>query len=130
MKREYLPYYLSRAAFSTLFAGLVFGITWKAALFALIWIGLFLLYLHSGWFTIDPTTPLTPLRRDPHGKEIQRKALICAAAIALLLYLAAPYLSAWLQITLPNASALGIAVISYSLVQFALFLKDQSSSPA
>ena len=44
--------------------------------------------------------------------------------------LASPNLSARLQITFPKASAPGIALISYFPVLFALFLKDQSISPA
>jgi len=87
MKREFIPYYLSRAAMSALFAILMMGFTWKAVLVAIFLFGLFLLYLHSGWFQIDLSHPLTPLRRDERGRQIQRNALIAAIAVGLLIYL-------------------------------------------
>ena len=70
MKREYLPYYISRAVISLLFSLLVFGFSWKALLLSAILFGLFLLYLHSGWFSVDLKNPLFPLRCDSRGQMI------------------------------------------------------------
>ena len=36
MKREFLPYYISRAVLSLLFSLLVFGFSWKALLLSII----------------------------------------------------------------------------------------------
>ena len=96
MKKEFLPYYISRFILSTVFSILVWGFTWTAALMTIVFFGLFLLYLHSGWFSIDLSTPLYPLRRDSHGQTVQRKALIFAVVLGLLLYTFAVPLSSFL----------------------------------
>lgn len=57
MKKEFLPYYVSRAILSTAFSILVAGFSWNAALLATVFFGLFLLYLHSGWFSVDLGNP-------------------------------------------------------------------------
>jgi len=93
MKKEYLPYYLSRTLFSVAFSILIFGLSWMAGIFAILLIGLFTLYLHSGWFEINLDNPLTPLRRDSRGKEIQRKALIAALACGLFFFVVSPYIT-------------------------------------
>ena len=48
VKRQFLPYYASRAALSLALACLVLGFTWKALAMAAFFFGLFVLYLHSG----------------------------------------------------------------------------------
>jgi hypothetical protein len=124
MKREFLPYYLSRAALSAIFAILVMGFTWKAIVVAIVLFGLFLLYLHSGWFKIDPGHPLTPLQRDERGKQIQRNALIAAIIVGLLLYLIgtqAVHLLGWSLVAGPLA--LAFAIITYFITQFILFAR-------
>ena len=124
MKREYIPYYLSRAALSVIFAILVMGFTWKAVLVAIVLFGLFLLYLHSGWFPIDPSHPLTPLRRDERGRHIQRNALIAAISVGLLIYLIASqasHLFGWSLIAGPLA--LSLSMITYFIAQFILFAR-------
>lgn len=124
MKREFVPYYISRAAFSAAFALLVFGFTWEAALFAVLVFSLFLLYLHSGWFRVDLAHPLFPLRRDDRGTAIQRKALIAAIVVGLLAYLTLT------QFTWPTgvagaagSLALVAGVIVYFISQFMFHLK-------
>ena len=124
MKREFVPYYLSRAALSAIFAILVMGFTWKAVLVAILLFGLFLLYLHSGWFQIDPSHPLTPLRRDERGRQIQRNALIAAITVGLLIYLIvsqASRLFGWSLVAGPLA--LSLAMITYFIAQFILFAR-------
>ena len=123
MKKEFLPYYISRALLSAVFSMLLFGFTWKALLFALGLFGLFLLYLHGGWFSVDLSHPLLPLRRDPRGLEIQRKALIAAVIIGLLVYLASPLLTGVSGLPLSGNVALSIGVICYFVVQFIFFAR-------
>ena len=124
MKREFIPYYLSRAALSAIFALLVMGFTWKAVLVAIVLFGLFLLYLHSGWFPVDPSHPLTPLRRDERGRLIQRNALIAAVIVGVLIYIILtqiPFLSGMSIIAGPLALSGGI--LTYFFAQFILFVR-------
>jgi len=123
MKKEFLPYYISRALLSLVFALIVMGINWKAVVFATILFGLFLLYLHSGWFRIDLNHPFTPLRRDQRGQGIQRKALISAVVVGLLVYLISSQLIGLIGFSLPGNVALAIAVITYFTAQFILFAR-------
>ena len=124
MKKEFLPYYISRAILSAAFAVLVMGLTWKAGLLAGIFFGLFLLYIHSGWFTIDLSNPWFPLRRDTHGQQIQRKALIFSIVVSLLVYLASIQLPSQLGLSLISGNlALALGVITYFIAQFVLFAK-------
>ena len=125
MKKEYLPYYLSRAALSVLFALLVFGFTWKAALLVLVLFGLFLLYLHSGWFQVDPSRPLTPIRRDEHGRQVQRKALIAAVVAGSLAFilLGSP-LGLLHPVQVAGSLALTLSVLTYFVAQFILFARS------
>lgn len=124
MKRKYLPYYLSRGVLSLLFALLVMGLTWKAALLAVILFGLFVLYLHSGWFHVDASHPLTPLHRDERGRQIQRKALIAAVAAGLLVYFVSSFAASFTAIpTITGSLALSLGVFTYFIVQFVLFAK-------
>ena len=124
MRKEYAPYYVSRAALSAAFALLVFRITWQAALFAVLVFGLFLLYLHSGWFQIDLAHPFFPLRRDDRGAAIQRKALIVAIVVGLLAYLTLSQFSGATELAGASGSlALCAGVIVYFISQFMLHLK-------
>jgi len=124
MKKEFFPYYISRAILSAVFAVILMGFSWKAVLLTLVLFGLFLLYLHSGWFSIDLRTPLTPLRRDTQGQLIQRKALITSIVVSLLIYLSSLQLSSQLGLSLTSGSvALAIGVITYFIAQFVLFAR-------
>jgi hypothetical protein len=124
MKKEFLPYYISRFILSAVFSILVWGFTWMAALMTFVLFGLFLLYLHSGWFSIDLSTPLYPLRRDSHGQMVQRKALIAAIVLSLLLYIVSIPLSSFVGISAISGNvALSIGIITYFAVQFMLFIK-------
>ena len=124
MKKEYLPYYISRALFSLIFSLLIFGVSWKAGGFTILFMGLFILYLHSGWFEINLATPFTPLRRDMRGKEIQRKALIAALVCAMIFFVIAPYFSSWFISVEARYLALIIGVFVYFGVQFFLLSRS------
>lgn len=124
MKKEFLPYYISRAILSIVFSILVAGLSWKAVLLTILFFGGFLLYLHSGWFSIDLKNPLTPLRRDLHGQLVQRKALILSVIVSVSLYLISIGLSSYLGMVLISGQvALSIGVILYFVAQFVLFAK-------
>ena len=126
MKKEFLPYYISRFFLSVVFSILVWHVTWMTFLMTFVFFGLFLLYLHSGWFSIDLSTPLYPLRRDSHGQAIQRKALIISVVFSLLLYTFAAPLSSITGIPLISGHiALSVGIITYFIAQFALFIKTQ-----
>jgi hypothetical protein len=123
MKKEFLPFYVSRAILSSIFSLIVMGFTWKALLMAIILFGLFLLYLHSGWFSIDLSHPFMPLRRDPRGLEIQRKALIISVVSGLFVYLFSSPLSVLMAVPLSGNIALSIGIMSYFVTQFILFAR-------
>jgi len=122
--RHFLPYYISRAALSLAFSLLVLGFTWKALLLGAFFFGLFLLYLHSGWFRVDPARPLFPIRRDERGRDVQRKALIAAlvsGAALFFLLTVAPFSVALSSAAAPLA--ISLSVIVYFATQFVLFAK-------
>jgi hypothetical protein len=90
----------------------------------IVFFGLFLFYLHSGWFSIDLVNPFFPLRRDSHGQEIQRKALVASIIISLLLYTISIPLSSLMGIPLITGNiALSIGIVAYFIAQFAFFIK-------
>jgi hypothetical protein len=124
MKKEFIPYYISRALLSIIFSILVAGLSWKAVLLAILFFGGFLLYLHSGWFSIDLKNPLTPLRRDLHGQLVQRKALLLSVVVSVSLYLISQGLFVYLGLVLITGQvALSIGIIVYFIAQFVLFAK-------
>lgn len=123
MKKEFLPFYISRAILSSVFAILAVGVNWMAILLAVVFFGLFLLYLHSGWFSVDLRYPLTPLRRDQHGQEIQRKALIASIVVGMLLYLSSIHLRGLIGVSLSGHAVLSIAILTYFIIQFVLFVR-------
>lgn len=123
MKKEFIPYYLSRAVLSLVFSALVVGFNWKAVLLSILFFGLFLLYLHSGWFTVDLSHPFTPLRRDLRGQEIQRKALIVSVIVGLLVYFFSFHLSGLVGLSLSGNIALSGGILTYFIAQFVLFAR-------
>ena len=124
MKKQFLPYYISRAILSSVFPILIFGFDWKALLFGCVIFAFFLLYLHSGWFMVDPDKALFPLRRDDRGQRVQRKALIMGVFLGLLSYLTLTQLSNFYDLTLmPGSISFSIAIVAYFASQFVLFAK-------
>ncbi len=120
MKREFLPYYISRLVLSSIFSVLVLGFNWEALILTLVFFGLFLLYLHSGWFSVDLTNPFLPLRRDSRGELIQRKALILSIIVGFSLYLLS---STFGFVLISGNIAVAIAIVTYFASQFLLFSK-------
>ncbi len=110
MKTALVPYYVSRALLSAAFSVLLFGLSWRALASAAILLALFLVYLHSGWFAVDTSHPLFPLRRDDRAREAQRKALIAAAIVGGLVYLG--------YSTLTSAASPPLAISAAVLVYF------------
>jgi hypothetical protein len=124
MKKEFTPYYVSRAILSVGFAILVMGLNWRAVIAAVVVFGFFLLYLHSGWFAVDLKNPLFPLRRDARGHEAQRKALIAAILVSLLIYLLPPLLSGYIGLSLiPGSVVLAMGALTYFIAQFILMAR-------
>jgi hypothetical protein len=123
MKKQFLPYYLSRALLSAVFAIVLAGFTWKAFIIALVFFGLFLLYLHSGWFEVRTENKLFPLRRDSRGQLIQRKALIYAVILGVIAYFSLTLALSSFDIASGNI-AFAIAVIAYFTSQFVLLAKN------
>ena len=120
MKSEFLPYYISRLILSLVFSALVLGFHWKALILTLVFFALFLLYLHSGWFCVDLTHPIFPLRRDSRGELIQRKALVLAIIVGFSIYL----ISGALGFALISGNiAIAVAIVAYFASQFVLFFK-------
>ena len=124
MKKQFWPYYVSRILLSIVFAASVVGFNWKTIVIAAVSFGFFLFYLHSGWFAIDASNPLFPIRRDSRGQLIQRKALIIALATGLFTHFLLTLVSAPLGVTtLPGNTAFILAIIVYFSSQFLLFSK-------
>lgn len=99
--------------------------TWKAVFFFLQLFGLFVLYLYSGWFRVDPSHPLTPLRRDERGRQIQRMALIAAVVVGILLYVLSLQASTlWGMPIVTGPLALSIGVLAYFTTQIVLFARE------
>ena len=124
MKKEFLPYYLSRGILSIAISMIIFGLKWGALLSAIILFGLFLLYLHSGWFSVDPNQPLSPLRRDERAKEIQRKSLIAAMIVGLLIFTGIPLINSQFGLAIiAGPVPLALGVITYFVTQFILLAR-------
>jgi len=88
MKRELIPYYISRAAISILIGLLMASSNglWSGVLFGIFVFVVFVWYAHSGRYLIDTANPLNPLKRDTRGKEIRNRALVIAVAVGGLVY--------------------------------------------
>jgi hypothetical protein len=124
MKKQFLPYYISRALISAVISIAIVGFDWKAILLTLAFFAFFLLYLHSGWFRVEPQNGFFPLRRDDHGQQVQRKALIAAVVSGLITYFGLSLVASQLDLALVSGQiALGIAVLAYFATQFTLFAK-------
>lgn len=124
MRREFIPFYLSRAAISSVVAVLILGLSWKSVLLAIGLFGLFLIYLHSGWFRVDASHRLTPIQRDERARQIQRKALIAAVAAGLLVYVILIQAGDLLSLSIATGPlALSLGVITYFVSQFVLLAR-------
>lgn len=88
MKKELMPYYLSRALLSGLVGWILgaSGALWMGVLAGVLVFAGFIWYAHSGRYLIDPSRPLTPLRRDARGKTIRDRAVVIAVGVGGGLY--------------------------------------------
>jgi hypothetical protein len=124
MKKEYIPFYISRTLLSVGISLAVFGISLKALIMTIALFALFLLYLHSGWFSIDTSHPLTPIRRDERAREIQRKALIAAVVVGLLLYVFLPQANTHFGLSMvAGPVSISVSILTYFVTQFILLAR-------
>jgi len=127
MNASYIPYYLSRAAITGMFCFGTMGLTLQAGIWSLALFSLFVIYLHSGWFSVDESKPLFPLRRDAFGLEVQRKALISATWVAILFSLLLKSFPGLLaQFPWLGVNIFGLGVVIYFLTQFYHFTFSNS----
>ncbi|MBN1311737.1 MAG: hypothetical protein JXB30_09975 [Anaerolineae bacterium] len=128
MKCQLVPYYISRAIAAAglgAFFVLTGGWSWWAGLImgVLTFAG-FLWYAHSGYYLIDPSTPLTPLQRDARGKDVRNRAVVIAVVVGGVSYA----LLAWIGMVLhlphnPGTWALLLGVIAYLIATNWLFAR-------
>jgi hypothetical protein len=126
-ERALLPYYLSRALLSALL-GLALALGgsawWLGALTGALAFAGFLWYAHSGFYLVDTSRPLAPLRRDERGKAIRDRAAVVALAVGGVTFGALALLGQAVGL-LPNATnwALLVGVIAYFVVSNWLYLR-------
>lgn len=118
MKRELLPYYISRAIISAglgIFVVLNGGWSWWAGTaMGILGFVVFLWYAHSGYYLLDLSTPLFPLRRDARSIAIRNQALVVAVGVGGVSYA----LLSLLKIVVPLPSNLGTWVFSLGVVVY------------
>jgi hypothetical protein len=106
-----MPYYATRALISLLF-GLWAAAAWNTGfgglLFGALLFAGFLWYAHGGWYQLDLSTPLYPLRRDERGQAIRNQALVAAIAVGGVVFALASVLAPALAL---NVSAGGLALL-------------------
>ncbi len=128
MKKELSLYYITRAGISVL-VGVLTSLSgrplWISLLTGLFTFGLFLWYAHSGYFLIDESTPLTPLRRDARGKVIRDRALLYAVVTGALIYGMIVLVEQTMGIA-PEVKnlALLVGITAYFVISQALFARD------
>ena len=126
MKRELIPYYVSRAFLSALVGLLVSsgGEIWLGVLIGLVAYVGFIWYAHSGWYLIDPTNPLFPLRRDARGEAIRDRAVVLSVAVGGFAYLGLSITLRALSIEANVGSwAFMAGVAAYFAISYWLFIK-------
>ncbi len=105
-------YYATRALISLLF-GVWAATAWQTwlggLLFGLLLFAGFLWYAHGGWYQLDLSTPLFPLRRDERGQVIRNQALVTAVVVGGVIFALTSALTAALTL---EVSAGGLALLS------------------
>ncbi|HEY43152.1 MAG TPA: hypothetical protein G4O11_04140 [Anaerolineae bacterium] len=127
MKRELIPYYVSRAFLSALLGLLISSgkEIWLGVLVGLVVYAGFLWYAHSGRYLIDTTTPLFPLRRDARGEAIRDRAIGLSVAVGGLAYLGLSLASNAFPIEAHVGSwALAAGFVTYFVISNWLFIKQ------
>jgi hypothetical protein len=127
LERALLPYYLSRALMSALLGlalALGGGAWWLGALIGALTYAGFLWYAHSGFYLVDTSRPLAPLRRDERGKAIRDRAAVAALAVGGVAFAALSLLGQTVSLPLNAATwALLVGVIAYFVVSNWLYLR-------
>jgi len=131
MRKELMPYYLSRAVLSIAFAvAFIYldGMIWLGITLGVLSFAGFIWYAHSGRYLVDPASPLAPLRRDARGKFIRDRSVVAAVTVGgvvfFLLFLARSLLG-W-SINL-DSIALLVGVITYFVVSNFLYAAPRDS---
>jgi len=127
MKRDLIPYYVSRAFLSVLIGLLISSgkEIWLGVLLGLtVFIG-FIWYAHSGRYLVDTTHPLFPLRRDARGMAIRDRAVVISVGIGGLAYFGLSIASQLFPIK-PNIGSWAFAsgVVAYFAISNCLFIKQ------
>lgn len=127
MKRELIPYYVSRAFLSALVGLLISSGNrlWMGVLLGLVvYIG-FIWYAHSGRYLVDTTNPLFPLRRDVRGEAIRDRAIVISVVIGGLAYLGLSIASQVFPMKANIGSwAFALGVVAYFAISNWLFIKQ------
>lgn len=127
MRRELIPYYVSRAFLSALLGLLISSGngTWMGVILGLaVYVG-FIWYAHSGRYLVDTTNPLFPLRRDARGMAIRDRAVVISVGIGGVAYLGLSIASHLLSISAPIGSwAFALGVVAYFVITNWLFIKQ------
>ena len=127
MKRELIPYYVSRAFLSALLGLLISSGngTWMGVLLGLaVYVG-FIWYAHSGRYLVDTTNPLFPLRRDARGMAIRDRAVVISVGIGGFAYLGLSIASHIFSMSAPIGSwAFALGVVAYFVITNLLFIKQ------
>lgn len=121
MKRELTLYYISRAVMAVVFGYLVASSSsiWLGVLLGSITFVGFIWYAHSGWYLIEPSTPLYPLRRDKRGEAIRDKAVLMAVTAAFLFYAVFSRIAGIFSLAVPVGSwAFVLGSITYFAVSY------------
>lgn len=118
MKRSLLPYYISRAIVSALLGVIInFGGRpwWVGLLLGTLVFAGFIWNAHSGFYVIDTTRPLMPLRRDARGTAIRDRATVWGVAAGGAMFIALSLAGPLFQITIKAGS---LAALSGGIVYF------------
>jgi hypothetical protein len=85
----------------------------------------FIWYAHSGWYLVDTSKPLTPLRRDDRGKMIRDRAVIVAVVVGGLVY-ALLGLTGWLIGSPISGGAFGFlaGVVIYFILSSYMYIRN------
>ena len=126
MKRELIPYYVSRAILAVLvgwYASTIKGLGAGIVMGGIMFAG-FLWYAHSGRYLIDTTHPLYPLRLDARGNAIRDRAVRTGVGVAGLVILLFLILEWVFSLEMPSRSiALLVGVVTYFVVTNFLFTR-------
>jgi hypothetical protein len=125
MRRDLLPYYISRAVLAALvgwFMSSQLGL-WLGIGMGLIIYAAFIWYAHSGRYMVDASNPLFPLRRDARGNVVRDKAVLAAVVVGLFVYLVIFLVNIFFQTSVPNTSVpLALAILTYFAASQWLFI--------